>query len=165
MHGNPASERPAALVVEYDHWQRTCASQALSGAGVHVVGASNGASGLRLANRQPFDVILLGVHLPEVDSSQVLRHLRAAPATCNVPVVVIGDAANVGFEEAQGVLLKPLEDARVVEEVARVLVRHAAPRESGAQLSLSDAGTAAPCMPRGDAHRRSRAAVATPAVI
>jgi DNA-binding response OmpR family regulator len=140
VHVKFADERPRALVMEYDPWERECALEALATAGFCVVGVSNGASGLRMLEHLRFDVILVDLQLPEVRGWQVLQELRKAGSSCWAPVILIGAVFSAEHALAEGLLGKPLEDSRVVEEVGRVLMRHAAPRESNTQPRLRDAG-------------------------
>jgi DNA-binding response OmpR family regulator len=139
MHESSADERPAALVMEFDTWERDRASVALAAVGFRVVGVSNGASGLRALQYQPFDIILLDVLLPEVLGWHVLQVVKATQTTRCIPVVLIGASSTAVHELAEGLIRKPLEDSHVVEEVGRVLVRHAAPHEHP-QYALRDVG-------------------------
>lgn len=52
----------------------------LKGAGYHVVEAVNGREALRLASGRP-DLILLDVHMPDIDGYEVCRRLRAQEET------------------------------------------------------------------------------------
>ncbi len=54
--------------------------------------ASDGVQGLHLILQQKVDVVVLDINLPEIDGFEVLRRLRANPATANLPV--IGVSAN-----------------------------------------------------------------------
>ncbi|MFY1826022.1 ATP-binding protein [Myxococcus fulvus] len=55
-------------------------SRILSAAGYHVVEATSGTEALRLAGGRP-DMVLLDVHLPDVDGYEVCRRLRAREET------------------------------------------------------------------------------------
>ncbi len=62
--------------------------------GYRVAVASNGAAGLRLARSLTPDVILLDIHIPQLDGLQVLAALREDETTENVPVVVCSEDDN-----------------------------------------------------------------------
>jgi DNA-binding response OmpR family regulator len=110
-----------ALVVDYDSWERSFATTILNDQGYRVVAASNGASGLRLAQQQPCDVILLDLVLPELPGVEFVRQLRATEVTREIPVIVLGSTSD-GLEcSTQGCVPKPLEGIRVLREVGRVL--------------------------------------------
>lgn len=76
--------------------------------------------GLALAASQRPDLILLDLHLPEMDGWEVLRRLRADPCTRHIPVVAVSASAMsddvarghaAGFEEY---LIKPLDIGRLL---------------------------------------------------
>lgn len=51
--------------------------------------ASSGAEALRRARAEHFDVICLDLTLPDLDGMEILRRLKADPATGAIPVVVV----------------------------------------------------------------------------
>ncbi len=119
--------RRTALVVDYNSWDRAFVTRVLDGQGYEVLGASNGASGLRLARQQACDVILLDLVLPEIPGAEFVHELRAAEITREIPVIVLGSTPE-GLEcSTQGCVPKPLDELRVLSEVVRVLDH---PRES-----------------------------------
>jgi CheY-like chemotaxis protein len=55
---------------------------------------ASGRAGLECAIRDVPDIILLDLHLPELDGEQVLEELRAEPRTAGIPVAILSaDAA------------------------------------------------------------------------
>jgi CheY-like chemotaxis protein len=79
-----------------------------------------------LVRRHRPGLVLLDLHLPDLDGEEVLRRLLADPATAQVPVVVVSADVNLGHMEralaagAREYLTKPLEVARfraVVDEL------------------------------------------------
>ena len=56
---------------------------------IDVVTADTGAAGLEKARSLDLDLILLDVHLPDTNGFEVLRALRADPATASVSIVVV----------------------------------------------------------------------------
>ena len=88
---------------------------ALQGDRYRFVGAANGIAGLNRARAVLPDLILLDLHLPEIDGEDVLQQLRGDPATCDIPVVVLSADATqsrVDRIKAQGAfayLTKPLD--------------------------------------------------------
>ena len=83
--------------------------------------------GLEIAEREKPDVILLDINLPEMSGYEVIKHLRASPATADTPVVAvtanalpheIESALKAGFDRY---LTKPIRIAElctVIEEYA-----------------------------------------------
>jgi PAS domain S-box-containing protein len=81
----------------------------------HLLAALQGRMGLQLAREHAPDLILLDLHLPDLSGEEVLKQLRADPATRDVPVLVISaDATTRQIERlraagAQGYLTKPFD--------------------------------------------------------
>ena len=57
--------------------------------GIALMTAMRPQLGLDLASQHHPDLILLDLHLPEMPGQEVLRRLRADPATSNIPVVIV----------------------------------------------------------------------------
>ncbi len=55
------------------------------------MGANSGLEGLRIAEEIQPDLILLDIHLPDIDGYEVTRRIRASaePKLCHVPILVI----------------------------------------------------------------------------
>jgi len=92
-----------------------------SAGGFEVLLCSSGAEGLRRIGEFEPDLVLLDVMMPEMDGLSVLRALRARPESAALPVVFL-TARNEGRDEylysgARGVIAKPFEPARLVEQV------------------------------------------------
>ena len=66
---------------------------------VRLLTALQGALGLELAQQHCPDVILLDLHLPDINGDEILRRLRANPDTRNIPVVIISADATPGQTE------------------------------------------------------------------
>lgn len=61
----------------------------LQRAGVDLLTSIQGAVGCQLAHDHQPDLILLDLHLPDIDGWQVLQKLRREPKTAEIPVVVL----------------------------------------------------------------------------
>ena len=105
----------------------------LQGAGYRVKVANAGDVALRLAEHAPRpSLILLDVMMPDMDGHEVLRRLRANPATREIPVIFL-TAMNAGEDEERAFdagiadyLLKPIKPAVVLARVrSQLLVRQA----------------------------------------
>ena len=66
---------------------------------VRLLTALQGALGIELAQQHCPDVILLDLHLPDINGDEILQRLRAHPATQNIPVVMISADATPGQTE------------------------------------------------------------------
>ena len=85
--------------------------------------AEDGPSGLAAAKREPPDVILLDLRMPEMDGLEVTQHLKAAPETVDIPVIMLTanvqdtvrqQALNAG---ACDFLTKPYEPKAVLDAI------------------------------------------------
>ncbi len=96
---------------------------ALQGDRFRFLGASDGLDGLEQARTMLPDLILLDLHLPEIDGELVLQRLRDDPSTRDIPVVVLSaDATPSRIERLvrEGVfayLTKPLDIAGFVSTI------------------------------------------------
>jgi two-component system, OmpR family, phosphate regulon response regulator PhoB len=109
------------LVVEDDSWARAMAHMLLADEGYVVLEAETGEEAQQIAEEHSPDAILLDLGLPTKSGVDVLRDLKANPATRQIPVLVLsanawrlkeGDARH-----AAGVLQKPYECWELLAEV------------------------------------------------
>ena len=80
----------------------------------------------RVKQRRP-DLVLLDMHLPDIDGLELLRHLQADPLTASVPVVIVSADALAGQIEdalkagARRYLTKPVSVGEVLTVVDELL--------------------------------------------
>ena len=95
--------------------------------GVDLIAAMQGILGLDLAREHRPDLIVLDLHLPDMQGTEVLKRLKADPETRKIPVIVLTadatrrHAAHVRRLGATDYLTKPLDVARFLEAVAASL--------------------------------------------
>jgi CheY-like chemotaxis protein len=77
------------LVVDDDAGNREVLARRLQREGCEVALADGGLRALEMARAGGFDLILLDVMMPEVDGYEVLGQVKADPALCDVPVLMI----------------------------------------------------------------------------
>jgi CheY-like chemotaxis protein len=88
-----------------------------------------GGLGLELAREHGPDMILLDLHLPDINGDEVLRRLRAEPETQGIPVVMLSaDATPRQIERllqagASAYLTKPLDVKRFLQVVEETLAK------------------------------------------
>lgn len=77
--------------------------------------APTGTSGVQAAKEHTPDLVLLDLHLPDIQGDEVIDQLHADPATAHVPVVVLTADATAGLDErlnhagADGLITKPVD--------------------------------------------------------
>jgi CheY-like chemotaxis protein len=86
----PASR---VLVVEDDRFLRRACTISLRQRGFDVVEAVDGQEGLRLAREQAPALVLLDMLMPRMSGIDVLRALRADPATLALPVLILSNSS------------------------------------------------------------------------
>lgn len=89
--------------------------------------AADGSGCLAMARQEKPDLILLDLILPDMTGNEVLRHLRADPATASIPVVVFSaeDDAAARLEAlvagADDFLLKSVDDQTLLARLRNLL--------------------------------------------
>lgn len=84
------------LLAEDDRFLRKAAETALKRHGFTVVAAVDGEEALRLARAEPPDLVLLDLIMPKMQGFEVLRALKADPATAPIPVVILSNLGQDG---------------------------------------------------------------------
>ena len=89
------AEPARVLLAEDDRFLRKAAETALKRHGFTVLPAVDGEEALRMARADTPDVILLDLIMPKLRGFEVLRALKADPATAKIPVIIL---SNLGQE-------------------------------------------------------------------
>jgi CheY-like chemotaxis protein len=87
------------LLVEDSKFLRLANERALHKAGYEVSTAADGEEALRVANDKLPDVILLDMMLPKIGGQEVLKALKANPATVGIPVIVLSSLSQRNEEK------------------------------------------------------------------
>jgi len=82
------AEAGRLLVVDDNKVNRLLLIRALELQGHRAVGAENGRVALEMLEREPFDLVLLDIAMPEMDGFQVLERLLANSRLRDLPVIV-----------------------------------------------------------------------------
>lgn len=115
------------LLVEDHEDNRNIYRTILEHFGFNVLVASDGETGVRLAQQVKPDLILLDIDIPVVDGLEVARQLKSSASTARIPIVALTAysqpedrerAEEAGFD---GYLAKPVSPRSVVAEVRRFL--------------------------------------------
>jgi two-component system, cell cycle response regulator DivK len=117
------------LLVEDDQMNRDMLSRRLARGGHHVVLAVDGAQGVRLAQSEAPDVILMDMSLPVLDGWEATRQLKATPATRAIPILALTAHAMTGDRERAFEVgcddydTKPIEFLRLLQKIQALLAR------------------------------------------
>jgi len=84
------------LIVDDDATARDGLRRVFESAGHRAITVADAPSALRLLRKQPCDLVMLDVELPEVDGLALCRLLRAQPAMKQLPVVVFSATDSEG---------------------------------------------------------------------
>jgi CheY-like chemotaxis protein len=102
-------DAPIVLVVEDGPYIGAMVQTALEDDGYRVLLEATGGTGVDAAREQRPAAIILDLMLPDLDGQDVLRALKADPATAEIPVIVMSAVVGV---------LKP-EERQLVHTVIR----------------------------------------------
>lgn len=114
---------PTILVAEDDLATRALLRASLERADYNVRVVDNGASALAEIRRQPPDVALLDIGMPEMDGLEVTRQVRGDPATALLPIILVTARGRLedkvaGLDAgASDFITKPFEPAELLARV------------------------------------------------
>lgn len=91
------------LVIEDSPTQSIQMQNLLENNGLRCVLASNGQTGLYLAQSMLPDIVILDLEMPNMNGFQVCQHLKADPKTADIPVILLtrhdeADVVMLGLE-------------------------------------------------------------------
>lgn len=95
--------------------------------GFEVVKADNGVDGVAAAKKHLPDVVLMDVVMPGLNGFQATRQLTMAKETAHIPVIIVTtkdqqtDKLWGKRQGAKGYLVKPVDDAKLIDAVTRVM--------------------------------------------
>ncbi|MBV8612884.1 MAG: PAS domain S-box protein [Acetobacteraceae bacterium] len=138
----PAATPLHILVAEDNELSAQVLEQALVRQGNRVRVASNGREVLTLAERRGFDLLLLDVHMPELDGFQVVQAIRERELTAGGHLPIIALTARSRKEDRQrclaagmdDFLTKPIRPADLLAAIDRVLRTCPSPRSRSFDL-------------------------------
>jgi two-component system cell cycle response regulator/two-component system cell cycle response regulator DivK len=103
------------LIIEDNPFNLELATDLLEAEGFLVLSAPTAEAGLRLAQQNPPDLILMDLSLPGMDGLAATRALKAGSSTRHVPVIALTSHAMKGDREialkanCDGYLTKPID--------------------------------------------------------
>jgi len=115
------------LMIEDDPASARLMELMLQSEGYRIVIAPDGVQGLKIAQTDVPDLILLDLMLPGEDGFEVLRRLRAEPSTADLPVVVVSSKAQAIDRQvaadagADAYLTKPYGRVELLSQIRSLL--------------------------------------------
>ena len=155
-----ATRSRAVLVVEDNAYNRHLLGDLLTSQGHRVTLAENGGKAFESLARQPFDLILLDVRMPDIDGIEVarrIRHTEREVCATPVPIIAVTADADAATREAclavgmDDVLAKPIIPERLTRAITALYPN--APSSPQAEALRLNAQT---CRDMGDHPERAR---------
>jgi len=84
-----SERKPRILIVEDHPIIAELVETRLRIEGMDPVKCPGGREALEMIGKEPLDAVILDIMMPEVDGYEVLRHIRAHPATRQLPVIFL----------------------------------------------------------------------------
>lgn len=115
--------------------------------GAVLTEAANGQEALDKLAAEPFDLVLLDVHMPVMDGTEAIRRIRASTdAWRSVPVIALTADAMSGDRERligmgmSGYVSKPIDQSELLSVISRVLGGEPVVAQSTGSKAASDDG-------------------------
>jgi CheY-like chemotaxis protein len=115
------------LIVEDVEFNRDLIVQLLED-DYEILTAADGEEGMRVAERERPDLILMDLSLPVIDGWEATRRLKANEALKNIPIIALSAHAMMGDEEkarecgCDDYLSKPLDEGLLFKKLSQFLV-------------------------------------------
>ncbi len=113
------------LLIEDNQMNQVVAKKLMTNAGIHVDVANNGAEGVKCAQKDIYDVVLMDVQMPVMDGYEATRMLRKDERFSELPIIAMTANAMKGDRERclnSGMvdyLTKPIESRDLLSTIAR----------------------------------------------
>lgn len=119
------SDSKYILLVDDSRFLRMAYERVLAKAGYQVAAVTDGEEAVRVAEKQPPDLILLDMMLPKISGPDVLRMLRRCSETSQTPIVVLSSLPQSNEErlKSDGATLYCQKSALDLENDPEGLVR------------------------------------------
>lgn len=118
------------LVVEDSPTNMLLAVEILTFAGHTALEAPTATDGIAIARSEHPDLILMDIHLPDMDGTAATQILKADPTTCDIPIIALTASIRTGEDKAMreagfdGCLGKPISYKEFLAEIEAVASRH-----------------------------------------
>ncbi|MBN1201619.1 MAG: response regulator [Anaerolineae bacterium] len=104
---------PTVLVVDDEVVVRRLVMHVLKSLKIDVVGAPDAHAALEIVEKQPVDLVLTDINLPDMDGFALIQHLQQLPQLDGIPLITFTARSSPGDETralelgASGFLYKP----------------------------------------------------------
>ena len=125
--GHSPTVLPSVLIVDDQPFFTTMLRTVLQQQGFRVFVANSGPDGIKLAKKNPPDIIVLDIEMPGMDGFAVCEKLREDAALKNIPIVILTGTNNPKLNEkafkagADITALKSLSAERLVNMIRLAL--------------------------------------------
>ena len=123
----PGQPRIRVLVVDDNRDNRELLAQLLGAAGFETRQTSNGKAALRVFDAWHPQLILLDLHMPEMDGIEVIRQLRPHPGGHDARIIVVTASIMVNKREealetgADAYFVKPVQETELLQKISELL--------------------------------------------
>ena len=115
------------LAVEDHEENRRLLRDLLASVGYELIEALTGEEGVRTAESQMPDLILMDIQLPGIDGYEVTRRIKANPTLRHIPIIAVtsyalsGDDVKALDAGCDAYVTKPFDPADLLEKIGKFL--------------------------------------------
>ena len=115
------------LIVEDQEDNRTILRDVLSTVGYELIEALNGEDGVKLAQSERPDLILMDIQLPEMDGYEATQQIKSIAELKTIPIIAVtsyalsGDEAKARAAGCDGYIAKPFSPRELLAKVRKYL--------------------------------------------
>jgi two-component system, cell cycle response regulator DivK len=115
------------LIIEDQEDNRAILRDLLTGAGFELIEAVDGEEGVKLAQSERPDLILMDIQLPIIDGYEATRQIRAIVDLKSIPIIAVtsyalsGDEAKTRAAGCDGYVAKPFSPRQLLAKVREFL--------------------------------------------
>jgi len=118
------------MVIEDNEQNMYMITYLLESYNYEVIQSFNGIDGIKKVKEEKPDIILLDIHLPEMDGYNIAREIKKNEELKNIPIIAVTAYAMMGDKEkaidagAIGYIEKPIDPDTFVSQMEAFLPRH-----------------------------------------
>ena len=115
------------LIVEDQEDNRTILRDVLSTVGYELIEALNGEDGVKLAQNERPDLILMDIQLPRMDGYEATQQIKSIAELKTIPIIAVtsyalsGDEAKAHAAGCDGYIAKPYSPRELLAKVRKYL--------------------------------------------